>query len=171
MSSRHAAARGVSLIELLVVLWVTGLVTTLVTVCLSTFLRMDRAARDDAALAGTLTALELQLRRDLHAATAAQIDGQTLELEIGEQQIVWQPDGAGFKREVYQGLVQARERWSFPSAREATWSQQELDGRIWLTLDLNLASRNDNRFVPPQRKVSIVGELGRHGRMSPEAAP
>lgn len=155
--------RGFALVELMTVLAVMGVILGLVAAMLSCLFRLDHVAREDIALADTLTALELQLRRDVHRASDVHLVDNVAELECGERTIVWKSADAGVTREAYEvEEIHSRERWSLPAPYQIAWSVREFDGHQWLTLKLAAVKRKDNRYAPTRREIAFTSAVGRY---------
>jgi hypothetical protein len=164
--------KGTSLVEMMTVLVVMSLVFGLAGTVLSCLFSLDHIAREDIAFTDTLTALELQLRRDAHESSAVQIVDGVAQCERGGQKIQWTRTNDALLREASQdGEITSRERWSFPTPYEAAWSVQESEGHSWLTLKLSAAAAKDKHFVRTDRGIAIVAEIGRFAQASREKSP
>jgi len=72
-------ARGITLVELLVVLTLVSMIISAVATCLHSMYRADRRTRESMAARSTLDRLSLQFRADAHGAVDAEVKDQALE--------------------------------------------------------------------------------------------
>ena len=163
---RRARHRGVTLVEMLVVVTAASVLLGLVTVVLHTTFRAERKLRDQLALHRTIDRLARQFRADVHAAgSQRQADeGQRLILNLpGQQAAEYRITDTRIIRTLQQNAhVRHREAYALPTGVTAQWESITDDERSVTAIVIIRGSDPKNKAA--QRTIRIEATPGRDRR-------
>ena len=119
--------RGMTLLEVLLSVGLSGVVLTVVTTLLSALWRADGRMRADLEARQSLARLELALREDIHAAKGALIDDRgSLTLEMSGEQATYSTEGPRVVRVLRSGDdVDHRDSFVLPRDSAAVFRLQQ----------------------------------------------
>lgn len=181
MNNTWKHRRGVSLVELLVVMSLgAGLLTTSA-VALHRIMHVHGKARNFLAASHSGLRLADQFRRDVHRATQVSITNLdaplVLRLQLGEAQVVeYSHLGGTVRRTQSDGANVSREEYSFPAESQVS-IREESSPRL---LSLSITSQPGDGAGPAQQgfatavHLQVVAQVGRDSRytdMDTEASP
>jgi type II secretory pathway pseudopilin PulG len=157
-----------SLLELIVVMALLGMTTTLLGTLMATAWGIDTSARRELALTRSLGMCELQLRDDLHRSDGLWLDGNSLNTRPdATHTLIWQLREGEIVRELWEAdTLRSRQQWPLPPGSTAAW---QLDSQ-WATLTLSPKTdpaRPTNGRLALARSFEVVVE---HGRITKWAA-
>lgn len=162
--------RGISLVEMMVVVVLLGSLGSLTMHVLLVIFRANAQQQEEAAAEFALGQLESSLRDDVHAAQQAEIDGNRLELRLPQnERIVYLASAQTLSRERLRvsgddSQVVHRDRFSLPRGLAVIWRQERADGINWLLAEFrphdpqSLEGRKKPRVL---RNVNFQIRIGR----------
>lgn len=174
-------ARGVSLVELLAVVTISGALISGTTVCLHGMFRVADRVQDDLQRQANLDRLALRLRADAHAAQQASIEPQADEPRVpqpesagpaaadaapatlvlagpGARKIVYRYQPGEVLRTVMQGEnVQHRDAFLVPGVGQPEWEIQSLPRPIVAMRVLPLKRLSPSSMPAPLTVEAVVG--------------
>lgn len=156
------ARRGVTLVELMVVMTAVAVMLGISVVLLGLAMRIETDGRDGFDRAETLVRLSARFRNDVHEARDASVDGRVLRLEPGvERRVEYRVDEHGELTRVVvsEGKDVAREPFRIPGSTGAKLALRELDGRRFAILTIDVQSRQDR--IDPIRPVEVEACVGK----------
>lgn len=157
--SLRASRRGVSLIDMLVLITASALISGAVVTMLMTTLRSSRDFSDDLVRARSFARLDESLRRDARMATAARVEGETLILALPDNGSVrYAPAARGVERRESRGDATRREQFRLQLPLKLVWQVSDAPQRV----TLRFASASGNASLTPAwqavRISTAVGE-------------
>jgi prepilin-type N-terminal cleavage/methylation domain-containing protein len=158
---------GYTLIELLIAMTIgTALMGTLA-VLMARILSSNAAVKEHLQSVAALGRLGEQFRRDVHAATAAEVDGEVRRLRLdapGRESIEYEICDAGLNRVVLRaGQAQAREQFVLAGMKVLGWNENSASTGE-LALELGRLARQDQDEPTVSSTFSITAALGRERR-------
>jgi hypothetical protein len=154
--------RGISILELIVVLSASTVVLSLSSVLLQRVMRIHIQSRADLAVERTVLRLSEQFRRDVHQARAAVTnraelgENTVLRLTFADDEPVEYSYDSGILERVQSkgGNRLAREEFAFPANSDLTIESPGTPQRLILTITTSRSTDGDEQRVPA-RKLTI----------------
>lgn len=183
-SATGGARRGVSLIELLIVISIGGVVVGLCATTMHLILRVERDQARAVRLTAVLSRIRQLFSNDVHGAVLAEIkpgdtDKSQLQLaEDGPGRVVYSADEHILRRERFAGeRLEHRDEFHFPLGTRIHFEQEERPRIARLDLEIAAAvpddfpdrDRGKSSAVRPPRSLAIEALLDRDRRHSRRA--
>lgn len=162
-SKRGGRRRGFSLIETLIVISISSLLTAAVGACLLTLYRAEHRTREAIGRREALTELSLHLREDAHAARRAELDApqRSLKLDAGEgRTITYRAAPGQVERQISRGAETLhRDAYRLPGLTVA-WDVQQAAGQRQLAVAVLAPQTEPGQTAnqgPAERLEAVVG--------------
>jgi hypothetical protein len=175
MIARHgntpnaAARKGITIIEVLIVVTCVGVALGLCAVTIQVLLRLEKDGQKRYLSQASLERLARQFRSDAHAATAARVEAArkgeaaVLNLSLGPKHgISYEPRKSAVLRvESRDGNIQRRELYALPAARTIAFELLAEEGSQFIALlAMRSANSSGGGSTPVMRAVALVGKDG-----------
>ena len=176
---RPLARRGITMIEVLILITCVAVMLGLCAVTIQLMLRLYVDGQARLSTSVMMERLARQLREDVHAGESARIEpavargsnrraSLSLGLEAGHAVTYKLLDGAIARDETLGGKNVRHESYSLPRGREARFELGTLGGRK--SVALHLTSSPGPSHAEPPRPLEVVAVVGKH-RPEPKAKP
>ena len=158
-----AIHRGVTLVEMVIVMTLATLVLMLSTTTLVTMLRMGKQMNDDVAQDLALARLASQWREDVHAATKSAVAADCVLTMPDERTIRYTFAAPAVTREVSRAdTVLHRDAFLLPARARVSFAiKQERSDRLH-RLEIRDADLPDRAFAVPVRPTIVEAAIGLH---------
>ena len=171
MCSVRAARRGLSLIEMLVVITASAMIIGLIVGMIQMLIRADRAARDHLVRSAAVNQLSRSLTQQVRAAVKADCvqrdETATLQLKLGDDADVefQSRTDTVIRTDREAGHVRRQEKYALPARSEARFEIRSDDGST--TVCLVVTQRTSQPDQGPSREYRVEATLGRDHRFVP----
>lgn len=151
-----AARRGYSLVEMLVSVMICSMVIPLGAMVVQRVWRIDRQLREQVQARQTLARLSNRFRQDIRGAVRAEVDGDTIRLDLGQRKIISYVarDGAIDRQVTTPGKVEHRDQFRLEAGSRAAFVVEPLEDRRLARL---LIARHDATLPPVANLEALVG--------------
>ena len=165
--------RGITLVEMSVVVTLTSLVLMLATTTLATLLRVNKQLNDDLAQDVALARLASHWRADVHAAEGSVMDEDCVLTLPDQRSIRYRFAAPAVTREVLKGDAKLhRDAFVLAGQARARFVREPGEGSRILRLEIERADLRDRAFAVPFRAFAFEAALGLHQRVKDgEARP
>jgi type II secretory pathway component PulJ len=166
-STNAAARKGITIIEVMIVVTCVGVVLGLCAVTIQALLRLEKDGQKRYLSQASLERLARQLRIDAHAATGARVEavrkGESaiLNLSLGSKHsVMYEPRKSAVMRvESRDGNIQRRELYALPAARTIGFELIAEEGRQFVLLSAERSAKlGDNGSSGAMHTVALVGK-------------
>jgi hypothetical protein len=168
-----ASRRGITLIEIVIVLSLASLVLMMAATTLVAVLRIGKQVNDDLAQDVSITRLASQWREDVHAAINSEMAADCILTMPDQGRIRYRFASPAVTREVFRGdsLIH-RDAFVLPSRASVSFGQaSEHQGRLH-RLEISRANLPGKAFAVPVRPIVFEAAIRLHGApLAQEAAP
>ena len=170
MQSTRAARRGLSLIEMLVVITASAMIIGLIVGVIQMLIRADRTARDHLVRSAAVNQLSRSLTQQVRAAVKADCvqrdETATLQLKLGDDADVefQSRTDTVIRTDREAGQVRRQEKYTLPARSEARF-EVRVEG-MTTTVSLEVLQRRGQGQDGPVRELRVDATLGRDYRFA-----
>lgn len=159
---RSLGRRGVTLVELSVMLTVVAAMLGVCVVVLAMTMRLETDGRDAFDRSESMAQLAARFREDAHRARAASVEGTTLKLDLGAvPAIEYRADQGRISRVVVEGGKEtARESYRIPQSVGAKVALKDEGGRRFASVTVEIQPRQDR--IDPVRATEFIALVGKN---------
>ena len=158
---RSPARRGMSLVEVMVLMTAVATMLGICVMVLGLTMRLEADGRASIERAETISRLASRFRSDVHEARTIAMDGRVLRLgPSGGKVVEYRPDDARVTRVLVRaGKEDARETYRIPQAAGGRFEVREAEGRSFAALVIDVQPRRDR--IDPVRTIEVEALAGK----------
>jgi hypothetical protein len=163
LTTHHSLRPGKTLIEVAVIVALTGVALSLATTTLVTLFRVERQLRADAAYDLAQSRLAIRWRADVHAAVAAKADGDCQLILADGRSIHYTFQSPAIRREVRRGeTIEHRDSFVIPRSAQASFSSDSQQGGLMVRLAITAPSQPDHPRLAALHPLTVAAALNLH---------